>query len=216
MARLAIFDIDGTLIPGASSEVRFVHYLRRRRVLGVRQWLAYGWFFLRYAPRFRQHVTKKNKAWLTGLEKHRVHALAGEFVHTELQPILHAPTLKRLRAHQAAGDVVVLLSGTPQFLAAALAQALHAKASYGALCSIGGDDIFRAAPPTRHPYGASKVAGAEALAAAAGLPLATAVAYGDSVHDAYLFRRVGEAVAVQPDRGLQAVASGEGWEVMPD
>src|SRR5699024_511295 len=215
MARLVVFDIDGTLVPGVSSEVRFVRYLWSRRVLGPRQLLAYAWFCLRYALRYRQHLMQKNKAYLSGLGVERVQALAMDFAQQLLVPALYAPALKRLQAHKAAGDTVVLLSGTPQFLADALAGALGVEAGYGALCCVR-DGAYCVAPPQRHPYGATKVQGAQALADAAGLALSDAVAYGDSVHDAHLFRLVAEAVAVQPDRGLYAVAAGEGWEVLLD
>lgn len=213
--RLAIFDIDGTLVPGASSEVRFARYLWQQRVLGARQLGAYGAFCLRYAARYRRMLMQKNKAYLSGLGVARVNALAAACVRDVLLPAVYAPALKRLHAHAAAGDTVVLLSGTPQFLAVALASALGAQSGYGALCCVR-DDVYCAAPPQRHPHGATKLAGAQALADAAGLALADAVAYGDSVHDAHLFRVVGEAVAVRPDQGLYAVAAGEGWEIMPD
>lgn len=213
--RLAIFDIDGTLVPGSSSEVRFVRYLWSQRMLGPRQLAAYAWFCLRYAPRYRRHVLQKNKAYLSGLAQARVRELATAFVRETLFPVLYAPALKRLRLHQQAGDRVVLLSGTPQFLAAALQQQLQADGVYAALCASH-DGTYRAAPPARHPYGASKVAGARQLAANFELALDHAVAYGDSLQDAHLFRAVGTAVAVQPDKGLSAVAAGEGWEVLPD
>src|SRR5699024_1270714 len=124
----------GTLVPGASSEVRFVRYLWSRRVLGPRQLAAYAWFCLRYAPRYRQHVLQKNKAYLSGLNKKRVRALADAFVREALYSVLYPPVLKRLQAHQQAGDVVVLLSGTPQFIADALAAALAVEGAYAALC----------------------------------------------------------------------------------
>lgn len=213
--RLAIFDVDGTLVPGSSVEVRFVRYLWAQRVLGPRQLLAYGWFCLRYAPRYRGHLLKKNKAYLSGLREDRVRVLAADFVREALISALYMPAVKRLRAHKQAGDCVVLLSGTPQFLAEALATALNADIGYGAVCCCH-NGIYRAAPLLRHPYGITKVEGAQHMADSLDVPLADAVAYGDSLQDAHLFRAVGEAVAVQPDKGLFAVATGEGWEVLLD
>lgn len=213
--RLAIFDIDGTLVPGASTETRFARFLWRQRMLGSRQLLAYAWFCLRYAARYQGQLKQKNKAYLSGLSTARIQALAVEFVQQDLVSALYVPAIKRLRIHQKAGDRVVLLSGTPQFLADALAAALTVDAACGALCSVR-QGMFRAAPLQRHPRGASKVECAQQLADAMGLSLIDAVAYGDSLQDAHLFRVVGEAVAVRPDRGLYAVAAGEGWEVLLD
>lgn len=214
-ARLAIFDVDGTLLPDPSTEVRFARYLWRHRVLGPRQLSAYAGFCARHAWRYRRQLLKKNKAYLCGLDTAHVQDLARACVRHDLLPVASAPVIERLRAHQDAGDTVVLLSGTPQFLADALVHALGVRAGLGALCCQQ-EGVYCSAPPRRHPYGPSKVTAAHELARAAGLPLAQAVAYGDSLQDAHLFRVVGEAVAVRPGRQLHAVAAGEGWEVLAE
>lgn len=213
--RLVLFDIDGTLVPGSSSEARFARYLWRRRALGLRQLLAYGWFCLRYFPRYGRAVLQKNKAYLSGHGEREIRELARLFVAEALMPALYAPAVARLRAHQAAGDHVALLSGTPQFLASALAVALDVGHSRGALCAARGGR-FLARPPRRHPYGPTKIDAAHELAREAGLPLSQAIAFGDSISDTYLFRVVGEVVAVQPDQQLSAAADGAGWEVLLD
>lgn len=211
--RLAIFDIDGTLVPGASSEARFARYLWQRGALGPRQLVAYGWFCVRYLPRFGRNVLKKNKAYLMGFRESQIVALAQDFVAEVLLPDLHRATLERLKTHRNAGDVVVLLSGTPQFIADALGRELQADNCIGAACATR-NGVFIGAPPRRHPYGPTKIDAAETLAAAADLPLGQAIAFGDSISDAHLFRAVAEAVVVDPDPRLSAEARGAGWEVI--
>lgn len=211
--RLVLFDIDGTLVPRRGSEPRFASYLWRRGDLGPRQIGAYAGYLVRYLPRFGRAVLQKNKAYLSGLRVADVGGRAETFVADELQPALHPPAVARLRAHVEAGDHVVLLSGTPDFIAAPLARLLGARGSYGALCATAGGR-FLAAPPVRHPYGPSKIEAAREIAAETGLPLADAVAYGDSINDAPLFRAIGSAVVVMPDRRLRAAAAGEGWELL--
>lgn len=209
--RLVLFDIDGTLVPGRGSEPRFAAWLWRRRRLCPRQLFAYLGYLLRYLPRFRGGILQKNKAYLAGLPAAGVRAWAEDFVAAELRPALYPPALDRLRAHVEAGDRVVLLSGTPDFIAAPLARLLGAHGAYAAVCAEAGG-VFLAKPPVRHPYGPAKVDAARAIAADTGLPLARAVAYGDSINDAPLFRAVGCSVVVMPDRRLRAAARGEGWE----
>lgn len=209
--RLVIFDIDGTLVSGASSEVRLSRYLWRRGVLGPRQLLAFSCFPLRYFPRYGRHVMQKNKAWLTGHERAHIASQASCFVAEDL--VFNEPVLARLRAHQRAGDSVTLLSGTPQFLADAIGAALGVEHCIGAVCAIE-NGYFTSAPPRRHPYGPTKVDAAALLAEVTGLPLAEAVAYGDSVNDVPLFNAVGEAVAVAPGRRLRTQAAASGWEVL--
>lgn len=209
--RLILLDIDGTLVPRRGSEPRFASYLWRRGRLGPRQLFAYAYYLTRYLPRFGRGILQKNKAYLSGLRVAEVCAWAEDFVANELQPSLYPPAVARLEAHVEAGDHVVLLSGTPDFIAAPLARILGAHGSYGALCATAGGR-FLAAPPVRHPYGPSKVEAAREIAAETGLTLGNAVAYGDSINDAYLFRAVGSSVVVMPDRRLRAAAEGEGWE----
>ena len=213
--RLVLFDIDGTLVPGASSEARFARYLWDQGALGMRQLLAFAWFCLRYFPRYGRHVMQKNKAYLSGHTKAEIAALARDFVATRLSYALYTPALERLRAHQAAGDRVALLSGTPQFIADALAESLDVAYSHASLCATRGN-VYTGAPPLRHPYGPTKSDAARALARETGLSLDRAVAFGDSITDAHLFRAVEEAVAVQPDKWLSEAADGAGWEVLLD
>ena len=72
--KLAIFDIDGTLVEG-STERRFWRYLLKRGHQGPRQVVAYLLFWLRYLPVFGRLTAKKNKAYLYKLETARVRAL---------------------------------------------------------------------------------------------------------------------------------------------
>lgn len=209
--RLVLFDIDGTLVPGRGSEPRFAAWLWRRRCLGPRQLAGYAYCLLRYLPRYGRDILQKNKAYLAGLSVTDVRGWAEEFVAAELRASLYPPTVARLRAHVDAGDRVVLLSGTPDFIAEPLARILGARGACGARCAESGG-VFLAAPPVRHPYGRDKIEAAREIAAEAGLPLEEAVAYGDSINDAPLFRAVGSSVVVMPDRRLRAAARGEGWE----
>lgn len=211
--RLVLFDIDGTLFPNPSTEIRFFKHLWRQRRLGLRQLSAAAWFPLRYWPRHGRQVMQKNKGYLAGLSPAQVAAWADEFVAGQLQPLVFAPTRGRLEAHQEAGDRVALLSGTPQFMADAIGRFLGVDLCLGTLCSLQSGH-FTSAPPTRHPYGPAKIDAACQLAEQTGLALAEAVAYGDSINDSWLFEQVSQAVAVMPDQRLQALAEQRGWAVI--
>ena len=72
--RLALFDVDGTLVRG-SSERLFWRYLAARGRQGPRQIGAYLLFLVRYLPTGGVYTLKKNKAYLCGLERVDVGAL---------------------------------------------------------------------------------------------------------------------------------------------
>ena len=61
--------------------------------------------------------------------------------------------------------------------------------------------------------GAAKAEAVTALAEREGLDLARCTAYSDSVNDVPMLSAVGNAVAINPDTGLRAVAKENGWEV---
>lgn len=211
--RLVLFDVDGTLTTGASSERRFIKYLLRHGRLGPRQLTALAEFALRYGLRYGRHVFKKDKAYLCRLAVDDVARLAREFVHAELVSALYAPACERLAEHRQAGDTVALLTGTPQFIADPLARYLDVQHVCATRCHVR-DSRFTAQPPLRHPFGPAKVALAYELARQTGLALRTTLAYADSGHDLALLDAVSQPVAVRPDKALRRAAAVRGWEVL--
>lgn len=210
---VALFDIDGTLVTGPSTEKRLFLALLRQGWLGPAQLRAFVGFAGRHARQFGRHVFKKDKAYLAGLPVAAVEQFTADWVAARCAGWWYAPCVARLRAHQAAGDTVVLLSGAPCFAARALAAQLGvARAEGTRMASTGGR--FLAGPPLRHPFADGKVQAALALCAELGVAPAQLVAYGDSVQDIPLLRLAGRAVAVRPDRGLAAAARAAGWEVL--
>jgi HAD superfamily hydrolase (TIGR01490 family) len=212
--KLAIFDIDGTLVRG-SSERLFWLYLAARGRQGPRQVLAYFLFLVRYLPTGGIHTIKKNKAYLCGLRTDDIAMLATNFVRTRLLKRLNEPAIQRLKQHLRRGDTVVLLSGTLEPIARALAAELGVRLVCATLCSER-HGYFLPQPPETHPFGAAKLSLARQLANQLGLDLAHASAYGDSGHDVFLLEAVGDPVAVCPDQSLLNAALEKDWEVIAD
>lgn len=211
--RLAVFDIDGTLTTGASTERRFYWHLLRTGNQGPQQLLAASGFLARWAPVFGHHVFKKNKAYLTGLDEREVSLLAMDWASVCLPAIWFEPCRLRLRAHQRQGDRVVLLSGTPHFIAAAVAAAMGVEEFIGSSCCTR-QGRFCAAPPSRHPFGFDKVTIARELCARSGSQAEDVIAYADSIHDRELLSWAGTAVAVRPDSRLSRLSRQRGWEIL--
>jgi HAD superfamily hydrolase (TIGR01490 family) len=212
--KLAIFDIDGTLVRG-SSERLFWRYLAARGRLGPRQVLAYLLFLVRYLPTGGIHTIKKNKAYLCGLASVDVAALAVEFVATRLAKRLRGPAVQRLQQHMRRGDTVVLLSGTLDPIARALADRFGVRHVCATVCSER-NGVYLPQPPETHPFGAAKLTLAKQLAAQLGAELKHATAYGDSHQDLFLLKAVREAVAVMPDARLLDAALAYDWEIITD
>lgn len=211
--RLAVFDIDGTLVPGPSTERRFYRYLLRHGEQTPLQWARYLQGLLKWAPRYGPHTFKKNKAYMSGLRESRISELASAWVRDVLRAEFYDVVVARLREHQENGDTVVLLSGTPDFIAAAIAAELNVDRFIGSACPIA-NGVYIFGPITRHPFREEKVACTKTLAADIGTSLEATTAYADSIHDLPLMQQVGTPVAVHPDRRLSDVAKQHGWEII--
>ena len=212
--RLAIFDVDGTLVR-CRSELQFWRYLVARGRQGPRQILAWLLFLIRHLPTGDIHLLKRNKAYLSGLASADVAQLADEFVETRLVQRLYAPVVQRLRQHMLRGDAVVLVTGTLDPIARALARRLGVRHICATVCRER-NGKFLAQPPESHPFRSAKLTLAEQLAVQMGGNIRTATAYGNSHHDLSLLKGVREAVAVLPDKGLLQAVLEHDWETIVD
>ncbi len=211
---VALIDVDGTLLTGSrSSEALFIRYLLRNGLLGPRQMGAAAWFMARHGLAHGRHAFRKNKAYLAGLRLAEIAAIAETFTADELTPILDQALLRRMDEHRAAGTPVMLLTGTPDFIATPLARLVRADGWRGARYAVR-DGVFQAALPVEHPLGLDKVRAAMALCEEGGSTLRDATAYADSSHDLPLLQGVRRAVVVRPDDKLLAEAKARGWEIM--
>lgn len=209
-----LVDVDGTLLDGPSTELRFVAHLLVRRHIGLKQAMQAVAFPLRWFSRYGRHVFKKNKSYLAGLAVADVAAEAEIFVRQTVARQLRGEILDLIAGHVARGDTVVLLTGTPEFIAEPLARLLGAHSVCATRCARQ-DGIHTANPPLLHPFGAAKVLLAREICRALGSPLTEAVAYADSIHDLPLLLQVGRPVAAWPDAALRDIAIKGNWQVLP-
>src|SRR5262245_35242860 len=96
----AIFDVDGTLIAGATLERIFIRYLRRRGELGWREMLRWLGAAAKAGAKDRLHL-KTIKAYLRGKDSTRLQRLARECFENEVEPRLSPEAVGRLRWHRA-------------------------------------------------------------------------------------------------------------------
>lgn len=210
----ALVDVDGTLLGAPSTELRFVLYLLRRRHVGLRQALQAAVFPLRWFSRFGRHVFKKNKAYLAGLPVAEIAAEADAFVLRVVAPRLRREILDLIAGHAARGDTIVLLTGTPEFIAEPLGRLLGAHSVVATQCARQ-DGVYTTEPPLLHPFADAKIILAREICRQLGSPLSEAVAYADSIHDLPLMLQVGRPVAAWPDAALRAIARKGNWSILP-
>ncbi len=218
-ARIALFDLDGTLIPG-DSDHDFGDFLVQ---LG---WADAGEFRRRNDDFFRQYQDGNLDIveyieFATGPWRERSPAelaqVSARFMAEVIAPQLGAAAQALVRQHQAAGERVAIVTATNEVvtrpIAAALGVehliALELERDEHGRCTgrIAGVPSFRE----------GKIARVEQWLAAQGLAwddIDHSVFYGDSTNDLPLLERVREPVATNPSPALEDIARQRGWRIL--
>ncbi|MCS7207619.1 MAG: HAD-IB family hydrolase [Dehalococcoidia bacterium] len=221
---VAFFDFDGTL---CTAQVwrglgEWARTAPRRR-------LAYVWSLrllpMGYWPLYRLRLLGEGtffNLWgngvaslFRGMPYAQARAVCQQVARQHLIPALRSDVMERLRAHQAQGEEVVLVSGT-------LAEAVEAVAHHLGIPTVLAtplqvhNDICTGRMDGPFLYGALKAQRLLQFAREHTPPLDLSLcwAYADRRWDIPFLEAVGRPVAVYPDRVLKAYAEKRGWEVL--
>jgi HAD superfamily hydrolase (TIGR01490 family) len=208
----AFFDVDNTLIPGASTEIGFFRYLWQDGIVGWPELWHSMEYILRQMPPVSLSPLRRKKLYLMGHDVALIEQFANEYVELFVIPRISIKALSCLARHQDAGHVVAFVSGSPEFLVKPLAAKLGVSLVFGARLEaqtgMYTGNIF--APL---PYGAGKGRHVERLAAHYNLDLSRSYAYGDSPGDFHTLQLVGNPFVVNPIRGMARIARRQGWPI---
>lgn len=217
--RLALFDLDHTLLPLDSD-------------------YAWGQFTVDIGWRDAETHTRANDAFyeqykagtldiqayirfsVAPLAEHGVAASDAahrRFMDEIILPAMKPQAVELVRRHQAAGDQVLVVTATNEFVTRPIAAAfgvpeliaidLERDAAGNPTGAIRGVPSFRD----------GKVARVEQWLAARGLDWSRvehSTFYSDSINDLPLLERVDEPVATNPDARLTAIAAERGWRIL--
>jgi HAD superfamily hydrolase (TIGR01490 family) len=215
--RLVLFDLDHTLLSG-DSDVLWCDFLMDKGLLERAE------FAQRNADmdaRYRagtvgaQEFADFYVGTLAGKSPAQWAALRREFMATQVAPRIPAAALDLVKRHRDAGDLAVMTTATNRFITELTA--LH----------FGIDHLLATEPEVRDDLFTGRCSGTlnmragkverlhEWLAARSqALGDFRSVAYSDSSNDLPLLEAVDEAVAVDPDARLAAIAQERGWRVL--
>lgn len=214
----AFFDVDNTLIQGASI-VLFGAGLARRGFFAPGDIASMAWKQLK----FRVSGTENPRDVAAGREQalefirgHRVSevvALAEEIFEESMGERIYDGTRELADLHLAAGQEVWLVTATPVQLAQIIARRHGFTGALGTVAEVDERGLFTGRLVGDILHGPGKKHAVAALAASRGLDLARCTAYSDSANDLPMLTMVGTAVAVNPDRRLRRAARERGWPV---
>lgn len=212
----AFFDVDGTIV-----STTIVHYYVQFRSSLLPTflrpfWLA--WFALKVVYYFFLDKVSRTRFNLVfyrnyrGLNAESVKQLAGEQFETYVRPKLFPAALDCIREHQSRGDLIVLVTGSLDFIIQPLADYLQADAALTVQLEEA-HGKFTGELTTLPLSEEEKVRAIQVVVERYNVDLAASYAYGDSRADLPMLQCVGNPIVVNPSKGLRQVAIESGWEI---
>jgi HAD superfamily hydrolase (TIGR01490 family) len=213
----AFFDIDNTLVRGASA-FHLARALRREGLLRTRTIALFALRNARY--QWRGERNKDFKVFTNGQPLEVIAGIsvadvvaAGENLYDEvLAHRIFPGTKELLDRHREAGHEVWLVSASPVEIGSLMASHFGVTGALGTVPERK-DGFYTGRLVGGLLHGQAKADAVTALAAERHLDLAASFAYGDSISDVPLLSVVGNACGINPDRRLRSYCARHGWPV---
>lgn len=212
--RLAIIDLDGTLLRRTSSEHSFFRFLVLRGKIGPLRLASFFLTFFRDAlKRGLRQAIGWNATYLRGETPERVQAWARSYGSAYLREAVPEGLQERIRAFKAGGCLIILLSGSLQVLVGELKEKLGVDIIIGRELEVAGGRL------TGHrrgiyPYASQKVEALFEKVRPDEVDWKESWALADRLSDLPVLELVGHPVAVHPTAGLRRHALLRGWEII--
>ena len=213
--RLALFDLDNTLLAGDSDHSWGEFLCETGRVDAVEYRARNDAFYADYCAGKLDVVAYQNFSQAI-LGRHDMAQLAQwhrEFMAEVIEPIILAKGEALLREHREAGDKLVIITATNRFVTAPIAARLGVDTLLATECEMV-DGRYSGRSIDVPCFREGKVTRLNRWLEENGLNLDDSYFYSDSMNDLPLLQRVTHAVAVDPDPNLRAEAEKRGWPVV--
>ena len=217
--RLALFDLDHTLLP-LDSDYQWAEFLARTGRAGDPE---------EALRRNNDLMDRYNRGDLTAeqaaefmlglLAAHHPHDLARfheEYMQAIVRPAITQRALKLVRSHLDAGDLCAIVTATNTFVTAPIARAFGIEHLIGVIPELAAGRYtgrFVGTPSFKE----GKVVRVNEWLAGMGLALADfseTFFYSDSINDVPLLEAVTRPVATNPSPALRELAQANGWQVL--
>lgn len=214
--RLALFDLDNTLLAGDSDHAWGEFLISRKLVDEAAHREANDRFYEDYlAGALDIH------AWLAftlgpvrKFARRQRDELLAEFVSEYAKPMVLENGLELVREHRRNGDFCMILTATNDLITRPIAELFEVDALLATEAEIVDDAItgrIRGTPCFQEGK-VKKLR--DWLAHNSGFDIENSVFYSDSINDLPLLELAGEAVAVDPDEKLERIARERSWKIL--
>jgi HAD superfamily hydrolase (TIGR01490 family) len=210
----AIFDVDDSLLDGNAGTI-FSWYLYSEKIMRPEMRSRIPRVIYEYARRrlSEQDMVEVGSRCQQGLRADELKAHAHACFHHHLRKRITTGAARQVRKHLLSGHLVVVASGSPQYIIDEVGKHLRVHVAVGTRTRIvDGRATDHIVPPVVFREG--KRAVAERIAEEYDIDLARSFLYSDSVADTPLFEAVGNPIVVNPKAPFRAVAEHRGWEIL--
>jgi HAD superfamily phosphoserine phosphatase-like hydrolase len=210
--RLALVDLDGTLL-SVSSEKLFLEHLAGKRMVTAGGLLRFALGYLLHPARTIREGKGWNRLYLRGLGADAVKREAAGFARNELLERIRPDVAGLLDSLSGNGCRTVVVSASLVYLAEAVAEAVNAHRTVASVPEER-EGILTGSLAGPRPWGRDKAETGVRICREEGVELSECMALGDSWPDRHLMLACGEAVAVHPSARLARLAAGRGWSIL--
>ena len=216
---LALFDLDNTLIAG-DSDTEWPKFLIKRGLLDPEHHARQNDYF------YEQYKAGTLDIYefldfqlqpLTRFSREELAALHAAYLEEHIKPIIPQKARELLAAHEAQGDVVLIITATNRFITGPIAAELGVEHLIAVELEVDENGNYTGKPTGVPSYQDGKITRLNDWLAQRGETLASygkSFFYSDSRNDIPLLSIVSHPVAVDPDATLQAHAEEQGWPVI--
>jgi HAD superfamily hydrolase (TIGR01490 family) len=210
----AIFDVDDSLLDGNAGTI-FTWYLYSEKIMRPEIRSRIPRVIYEYA---RKRLTEQDMVELgsrsqQGLRADELKAHAHACFERHLRKRITMGAVRQIRKHLLSGHLVVVASGSPQYIIDEIGRHLRAHVAIGTRTRIvDGRATDQIVPPV--VFRAGKREAVERVAEQYDLDLSRSFLYSDSTADQPLFEAVGHPVVVNPKAPFRGEAERRGWEMV--
>lgn len=212
--RLAVIDLDGTLLQGMNAERIFYLHLLVHGHVGIFRMLGFLFSLLGDIVRMGlRPAIGSNTRILKGRTPEEVRRWAAAFGQVFLRKAVPEDLRAKIMSLKQAGCRIVLLSGSLQVLVEQLKERLEAEILIGNDLEVA-DGRLTGRKAGIFPYGEKKLDALFERLDPEGIDWSNSWALADRISDLPVFELVGHPVAVHADRRLRRLARKRGWEIV--
>lgn len=213
----AFFDLDNTLLRGASSFL-FAKAAFERNFIKRRELWRFAWQQLKFITRgetARMLVDIEDRALslVVGHDAAEMEAMVGITWNDYIKAKMWPESVRIAQEHVKAGREVWIVTAAPVQMGEYIAKELGLTGALGTVLEVK-DGLLTGEFVGRPLHGERKAMAIKQLAKERGISLKKSYAYSDSHNDLYMLARVGHAVAVNPDKTLERFAKAAHWKIL--